>query len=363
MPRVAPPMPRKMLPPPTTTAISTSSSLRALVISSAMRCTTAASMPYPIVVSANASPESLSTTRWYRLFVMGTTLFRAPRDSPWVYASPILTRAKRRTVASLPRPSTSLPTVVFGILHERLLEERDLLVEAVDPPFDDLRHRGLGLALVAAQLLEDRALLLEHVGRHVVAAHVSSAPPTRRAARCRARPPAPWHRSGRPHPTPRARRWCRARSARACSRRGRRRCVSKTTTRPSATFSPSLAASWVTCSATVESSERRARRGLPAASAAASRASSRDRVGELRALGHEVGLGGELRDRADPTLDDDLDGTVLGGAPGGDPRRRGPSCAASPWRPPCRRRTPGAPSCNPSSRRRSPCGAPRRPPR
>src|SRR6185436_1966823 len=67
MPRFSPLMPRQMLPPPTTIAISTPSSRRAAATSSAMRCTTAASMPKPLRASANASPESLSTTRPYWL--------------------------------------------------------------------------------------------------------------------------------------------------------------------------------------------------------------------------------------------------------------------------------------------------------
>jgi hypothetical protein len=45
MPRVAPLMPRKMLPPPTTIAISTFRSRRASLTSCAMRNTTGASMP------------------------------------------------------------------------------------------------------------------------------------------------------------------------------------------------------------------------------------------------------------------------------------------------------------------------------
>src|SRR5712692_9861790 len=66
MPRSAPGNPRKMFPPPTTTAISTPSFECAVATSSAMRWTTSASMPNPMDVSANTSPESLSTTRRYR---------------------------------------------------------------------------------------------------------------------------------------------------------------------------------------------------------------------------------------------------------------------------------------------------------
>src|SRR5260221_2348659 len=67
MPPDAPLIPRKMLPPPTMIAISTPRSARALVTSAAIECTTSESMPNPIERSANASPESLSTTRRYLL--------------------------------------------------------------------------------------------------------------------------------------------------------------------------------------------------------------------------------------------------------------------------------------------------------
>src|SRR6478752_6860694 len=72
MPPLAPLIPRKMLPPPTTIAISTPRSARALVTSPAMRCTTSESMPNPIERSANASPESFSTTRRYLLSDIST---------------------------------------------------------------------------------------------------------------------------------------------------------------------------------------------------------------------------------------------------------------------------------------------------
>src|SRR2546422_1949801 len=66
MPAWAPLRPRKMLPPPTTIAISTSRSRRTSATSAAMRETTSPSMPWAWVESANASPDSLSTTRVQR---------------------------------------------------------------------------------------------------------------------------------------------------------------------------------------------------------------------------------------------------------------------------------------------------------
>src|SRR5712691_11032723 len=65
MPVPAPEAPRQMLPPPTTMATSTFSSWRTSAISVARRNTTSPSMavsPLP----ANASPDSLRTTRRHR---------------------------------------------------------------------------------------------------------------------------------------------------------------------------------------------------------------------------------------------------------------------------------------------------------
>src|SRR6201996_6381628 len=45
------------------------------------------------------------------------------------------------------------------LLHERLLGEHDVLEVGVDPAFDDLGDRLVGLALVAGDLLRDPALL------------------------------------------------------------------------------------------------------------------------------------------------------------------------------------------------------------
>ena len=87
-----------------------------------------------------------------------------------------------------------------------------------------------------------------------------------------------------------------------------------------------------------------------------------DGAGEVGALGDEVGVAVELDDHADVAVDEYLDRALR------RPRARracrpcrGPSPAASPS--PCRRRRRrrSAPSCSPSSRRRSPCAARRRP--
>src|SRR5437763_6524225 len=172
VPRSAPGMPRKMLPPPTTTAISTPSSVFAAATSSAMRWTTAASSPEPVVVSANTSPESFSTTRSYR--------DASPNASPYAI-SRRRTRglfgtdldpneaADGRILAEL---AHELADGGLRVTDEGLLDEDRVLVEAVQPPLDDLRDRLLGLPLVAGEFLEHGPLLLEDVGRDIVARDV-----------------------------------------------------------------------------------------------------------------------------------------------------------------------------------------------
>ena len=78
IPREAPFRPRKMLPPPTTMAISTLRASVASATSSASRLTTTASMPEPMEESANASPESLSSTLPHRLSGMRSSTPRRP---------------------------------------------------------------------------------------------------------------------------------------------------------------------------------------------------------------------------------------------------------------------------------------------
>src|SRR5262245_30457468 len=133
MPRVAPLMPRKMLPPPTTIAISTPNSMRASVASDAMRCTTAESMPYPVVRSANASPESFRTTRRYRL-----SGIRAPfrRGQDFGCVRPLAREAllpadlDAREPAHLrigTKRSDERRDRLLVVLHERLVEQRAAL--------------------------------------------------------------------------------------------------------------------------------------------------------------------------------------------------------------------------------------------
>src|SRR2546423_14736565 len=68
------------------------------------------------------------------------------------------------------RVAEQLADGLLLVFHERLLEEADLLEEAVEPSLDDLRDCLLGLSFVASAALEDRPLGLDAVGGNVVAA-------------------------------------------------------------------------------------------------------------------------------------------------------------------------------------------------
>src|SRR5680860_742398 len=161
MPRWAPANPRKMLPPPTTIAISTSRLARASATSWAMRPTIASSMPKPVVVSENASPESLSTTRWYLLPVMVRVLLLADLEPD----EPADGGVGAETLHELADRG-------LGLADEGLLDQDLVLVERVEPTLDDLRDRLVGLALVPRELLEHRPLVRDDVGGYVVAARV-----------------------------------------------------------------------------------------------------------------------------------------------------------------------------------------------
>ena len=69
-----------------------------------------------------------------------------------------------------PAALTALLDGLVRVHHERLLEQDHLLEELVEPTLDHLLDDLLGLALVlSACALEHRALLLDLVGRDVVA--------------------------------------------------------------------------------------------------------------------------------------------------------------------------------------------------
>src|SRR5581483_1812069 len=157
IPREAPFSPRKMLPPPTTMAIWTLRASTASATSSASRLTTTASMPEPMEESANASPESFSSTLPHRLSATAASLLFADFEPH----EPADLRLRAQ-----PRQERSDDDL--RVAHEALLDEDVVLVEAADPALDDLRDGLFGLALVAGQVLEDGPLLFDHVGRDVL---------------------------------------------------------------------------------------------------------------------------------------------------------------------------------------------------
>src|SRR5688572_218928 len=115
-----------------------------------------------MVVSENASPESLSTTRRYLLSPIRWSSVLADLDAGEAPDGGVLAEVFEQ-----------LADRGLGLAHERLLEEHVLLVEAVEPPLDDLGNRVVRLALVAGELLEDGALLVDHICGHVFTAHVA----------------------------------------------------------------------------------------------------------------------------------------------------------------------------------------------
>src|ERR671931_2553121 len=149
MPRSAPGIPRKMFPPPTTTAICTPSSVCASATSSAIRWTTAASSPEPVDASAKTSPESLSTTRWYRDW-SPTRLFLLFAD---------LDPHEPADLRVLPEAGEQLAHRRLGVADERVLDESVVPEEGVEAAFNDLGNRVLGLPLVTGELLEQTSLL------------------------------------------------------------------------------------------------------------------------------------------------------------------------------------------------------------
>src|SRR3954454_14191763 len=155
MPEFSPVAPRQMLPPPTTTATSVPNSCRASDTSMAMRSTMELSIVSTDEALANASPESLRTTR--RHGCVGSVR-SAPHDH--------LCEADDAGVAE------HLLHRLLVVLGEGLLEQDPLLVPAVEHAVDDLGKGGLGLARVAGLGLERGPLGLDLIGGHIVPAEV-----------------------------------------------------------------------------------------------------------------------------------------------------------------------------------------------
>src|SRR5271169_2009618 len=134
IPAIAPVAPRQMLPPPTTTASSSPPRSMAWAISRARKSTVVASIVSSLAAEARASPESLRTTRRTEL---------APDHHLGV------SHDGGRT--------EELRDGLLVVLREGLIEQDALLEPAVEPAFDDLGQRRLGLALVARDLLDGDA--------------------------------------------------------------------------------------------------------------------------------------------------------------------------------------------------------------
>src|SRR5947209_3486425 len=165
--------PRKKLPPPMTTAIWVPSATTSAIWRARER-TTLGSTPMP--PPPNTSPDSLSSTRRNGRGATSVSLIGGP--SPRTRAV-----GRRPNVPNLAGGSADLEVGelrngdaggvehlldrLLGLLDRLLLEQDDLLEEAVQATLDDLGQGGLGLALGARGLLGDAALGLDDVGRHL----------------------------------------------------------------------------------------------------------------------------------------------------------------------------------------------------
>ena len=146
--------PRKMLPPPTTMAIWTPPSLTSAT-SAAIRPTVTGSMPNGSP-PANDSPDSFRSTlrppQGVRSLVEELWPCRCSLRCGLSSGRPCSGRTARTSIFS---PSEALGVVeqrldgLLVVLDPGLLEQAEVLVEAVDPALDDLLERGLGLALLA----------------------------------------------------------------------------------------------------------------------------------------------------------------------------------------------------------------------
>src|SRR4029079_5458800 len=164
MPRCCSSAPRKKLPPPMTTAIcapvaTTSAICRATV------STTVGSTPTP--PPPTIAPASLS---------------RTGRKPGRELSVPIRVASTRSGLADLEACEVRhrQPGLVeqgldglLRVLDRRLLEQHDVLVVAVDPALDDPGEHLLGLALLAGRRLGDATLVVEHLGRDLVAGGVA----------------------------------------------------------------------------------------------------------------------------------------------------------------------------------------------
>src|SRR5687768_13851364 len=172
MPLAAAASPRKMLPPPTTIAISTPPSL-ASAICAAISRVTSGSIPYcrdPI----SASPESFSSTRRYAgapmvrsstsggLFVNAVGGGLADRHPDEARDPDVL--AEQRDLLG-----DQVAHLLVGVAVLQL-HQADRLEPLAQLALDDLRDPVGGPSLTLDVLGEGSALLVEHLGGHVLAA-------------------------------------------------------------------------------------------------------------------------------------------------------------------------------------------------
>src|SRR5688500_9825531 len=143
-----------MLPPPTTIATSTPS-VATCATWRAINWIASGSSPCPVSRSPRASPESLSSTRWYAMRVV------VPRSGARLeQAEGFDARALAQRVRQ------GLLDADRRILHPGLLGEHDALVVLLELALEDLADAVGGLALQVLALAVDRTLALDRFLRH-----------------------------------------------------------------------------------------------------------------------------------------------------------------------------------------------------
>ena len=284
------------------------------------------------------------------------------------FAADLLAQAEAREAphAQAPCPCRSWPTVVLGLLDERLLEQAEGRVVLLELALGDLVHDVRGLARGERPA---RGRSPSPSRARPPAPRPSRRRAPRRARRRRRASPRPWRapRASRRRPPrrrarPARRPWRRAGGCRPRPAPKRPRASSKRAKRRITMFSLMNAifscTAWPTvwpfangCSSSAATSA--------GAFCATCRRCLDERL-EVGGLGDEVGLAVDLDQHADPAALDGCRCRSRRPRRRGSPswrRRRGPSCAGSRGPSPCRPWPRPARSCSPSCPRRSPRGA------
>src|SRR5215813_3602010 len=96
----------------------------------------------------------------------------SPQRPPGTVSTRLPDLEPGKAADSGPRLGKQLPHRLLGVAYRRLLDQRDVLEERVQPSLDDLGDRLLRLALLAGHLLGYPALIRHDVLRNLVPGYV-----------------------------------------------------------------------------------------------------------------------------------------------------------------------------------------------